>query len=275
MINKDKVKKIIIVSIIVIISLIGVGFGVYKYNVVQAYNNLITTANKYMDAGEYDKAIEAFKQCLRYKQDSNIDRSIKLAENLKEAKDIYDEGTKLMNDKKYLEAIEQFNKVTKANNKLYDNAQKNIQECKKQYIAQNLQLADSSIKSNKYDDANKYLDEILKIDSNNANAKKLKNDIIKSEQEKDNTQSYTNNTKITFEQASSIVLDSIKNKAPNTVVVQADKEIRNQNGLNYYVVHVVDNMADHTATRGWYYVEVNTGKAYEWDLASNKLIPLN
>jgi hypothetical protein len=51
-----------------------------------------------------------------------------------------------MNDKKYLDGIEKFKKVTKEDDKLYDNA-------------------------------NKYLDDVLKLDRNNAEAKKLKDNI--------------------------------------------------------------------------------------------------
>lgn len=170
-------RKITIISVIVVIAIVCGGFGIYKYNKVQAYNNLINTANKDMDKGEYDQAIALFNQALQYKNDPTIEKNIKLAASLKEVKSIFDEGTKLMNDKKYLEAIEQFKKVTKGDDKLYSNAQKSIEECKKQFAAQNIQLAKDALKNNKSDDANKYLDEVLKVDSNNAEAKKLKDDV--------------------------------------------------------------------------------------------------
>lgn len=277
-VSRNNLKKITIIIILLALGFIS-GFGVYKYNKVQAYNTLITTANKYMDSGEYDKAIALFNQSLQYKNDANIQRSIKLAASLKEIKVIYDNGTKLMNDKKYLEAIEQFNKITKEDEKLYSSAQKNIEECKKSFITQNIELANTALKNNQYDEANKYLDSIMKIDANNEAAKKIKDTITKlqdEQQEKQNKQSTVNNKdrKITFEQASNIVLNSIKDKGSNTIIVQEGEDIKNKNGVDYYIIHVADNMGDHIATRAWYYVEVNTGKAYEWDLANNKLIPL-
>lgn len=170
----------------IVIALIGVGFGTYKYNKVQAYNNLITTANKYMDQDDYDKASALFEQSLKYKDDSSVEKNIKLVATLKKFKEIYNDGIKLSNDKKYLEAVEKFKTIDKSGLKWYTNAQKEIKECKKQYIAQNVKLADTAFKNNKYDDTNKYLDDILKVDSNNADAKKLKNlvdEAVKKEQQ--------------------------------------------------------------------------------------------
>lgn len=172
--DKIKLKKIAIISAISLVVSIAVGFGTYKYNRVQAYNKLVMTANKDMEQGNYDEAITLFNQSLQYKDDANIKSSIKLANNLKEIKGFYDNGIKLVNDKKYLDAIEQFKKVTKEDDKLYSDAQKKIEECDKKFITQNIQLANDSAKNNKYDDANKYLDEVLKLDANNSEAKKLK-----------------------------------------------------------------------------------------------------
>ncbi|MBU3200946.1 hypothetical protein LL037_12770 [Clostridium estertheticum] len=177
--DKNIVKNTSIISVIVVIVVVCGGFGIYKYSKTQTYNNLITTANKDMDQGEYEQAIALFNQSLQYKDDSNVKNNVKLATNLKEVKSILDQGIKLMNDKKYLDAIEQFKKVTKEDNKLYDNAQKGIEECKKQYIAQNIKLATDAIKDTKYDEATKYLEGILKLDSNNADAKKLKENMGK------------------------------------------------------------------------------------------------
>lgn len=165
------------ILILVIVVLVGIGFGMYRYNKVQAYNNLITTANKYMDQDDYDKASDLFEQSLKYKEDSSVEKNIKLAVNLQKFKEIYDDGMKLVSDKKYLEAIEKFKTIDKSGLKWYSNAQKEIKECKKQYIAQNMEMANNALKNNKYDDANKYLDDILKIDSNNEDAKNLKDSI--------------------------------------------------------------------------------------------------
>jgi len=130
LLHNPKIRKIGVIFIAAVIFVICVGFGSYKYNKAQAYSNLISAANKDMDNGEYDQAIALFKQALNYKSDPMIQKNIKLAASLKEAKNIYDDGVKLMNDKKYSDAIEKFNKITKEDDKLYDNAQKNIDKCK-------------------------------------------------------------------------------------------------------------------------------------------------
>lgn len=177
--DKKNVKKIVIISVIFIIIIAGIGLGIYKYNKVQAYNKLITTANKDMDLGKYDEAITLFQESLKYKKDSSIEKNIKLATSLEKFKKIYNDGAKLENDKKYLEAIEKFKMIDKSGLKWYNNAQKKIEECKKQYISQNLESANNAFNNNSYDDANKYLDDILKIDSNNKDAKNLKTSIDK------------------------------------------------------------------------------------------------
>lgn len=174
--------KVISVAIIIILAM---GYGIYKYNEKQTYKNLVGTANKFMDSGKYDKAIDLFKKSQSYKNDISVENSIKLANSLKSVKAKYDEATNLMNQKKYLEAIDEFDKITKKeDDKLYNDAQKMIDECKKEFVKQDLELANSSIKNNKYDEANKYIESILKIDNNNSNAKKLKQTIEKSSKAK-------------------------------------------------------------------------------------------
>lgn len=166
-------KRNLKIGIISTLIIIGGAFGMYKYNKVQAYNALITNANKYMDTGDYDKAESLLEQS-KYKDDPNVQKNIELAKKLKEVKVIYNDATKLMNDKKYLDAIEKFKKISKDAGSLFSNAQKNIEDCKKQYIAQNLQDANESLKNNKFDDANECLNNVFKIDSSNAEGVKLK-----------------------------------------------------------------------------------------------------
>ena len=168
--DKNKIKKIAIICTIAVVVIVAGGIGIYQYNKFRTYTNLIATANKDMERGEYDQAIALFNQSLQYKNDANVQNKLKVATNLKEIKAAFDEGIKLMNDRKYLEAIYYFQKITKEDYNLYNNAQNNIKQC---YI----QLTDGAIKSGKYDEGNKYLDEVFKLDANNADAKKLRDDI--------------------------------------------------------------------------------------------------
>lgn len=168
--DKNVLKKIAVICIIVVLVFVAGGFGIHLYNKFKTYNDLISTANKNMEQGQYDEAIALFNQSLQYKSDPEIQKSIKFATDLKEIKAVFDEGTKLMNDKRYLEALDHFEKITKEDYNLYNNSQSNIIEC-------SIQLANDAVKNNMYDDANKYVDNVLKIDSNNVIAKKLKDDI--------------------------------------------------------------------------------------------------
>lgn len=280
--NKNKVKNIAIVALTTMIVIIGVSVGLYKYNKIDAYNNLIANGNRDMEQGEYDKAIALFEQSLQYKKDSNVERSIKLAQNLKEVKVIYDEGIKLLNDKKYLEAIEKFKKVTKEDDKLYNSAQGKIAECKKQYIAQNIELANNAVQNNKYDDANKYLEDILKVDADNKDAKKLKDDVAKLQQDKKASEekkavaaSNNNASKtVTKEQAIQIIANRYKGiEDPSRVIVCTDTF--NKDGKTYYSIVAQDEMLDHTANIGRYSVEATTGKAYEYDVGTDATKPIN
>ncbi|EJO5346696.1 tetratricopeptide repeat protein [Clostridium botulinum] len=185
---KTKSKKIFIICIITVTVLAAFSFGIYKYNRMKDYNMLISNANKYMNSKEYDKAISLFEQSLNYKKDPNIEKNIVLASRLKKVKEIYDNGIGLMKDKKYLEAIKKFKTIKKDSLKWYSYSQQKIQECKKKFIVQNIKLANGAVKSNNYDKAKKHLDDILKLDSNNSEAKILKDRLDKSakeQQEKD------------------------------------------------------------------------------------------
>lgn len=264
--NNDKLKKIIIISTISALVIIGVGVGTYKYNKIQAYNNLINNANKYMDQRDYDQAIALFNQSTQYKNDPNIQSSIKLAQSLKEVKGVFDEGVKLMSDKKYLEAMNQFQRVTKEDNKLYSDTQKKIEECKKQLIA----LSNDEIKDNKFDEANKYLDEILKIDANNADAKKLKDTVTKAIKDQQEKAKVVEKAKVT-EAASNNVTQEQAITILNNMGLD-DMEIRGKGQLSS-TEFVVDgeNIYGHEC----YYIggkggngiqfvlDANTGKLYE------------
>lgn len=193
--DKNKIKKIAIICTIAVVVVVSGGIGLYQYNKIKTYNDLISTANKNIEQGEYDQAIALFNQSLQYKNDPDIQKSIKSATELKEIKSVFDEGTKLMNDKKYLEAIEHFEKITKEDYQLYNNAQSNIEECKKQFIPKNIQLANDAVKNNKNDDANRYLNEVLQVDPNNTDAKKIKDDIAEATK-RDSKQNTQNNTMV-------------------------------------------------------------------------------
>lgn len=250
----NSLKSKVVIGSIVLLILAGTGTGVYKFNKNQGYNNLIKTANGYMDEGKYDDAIKAFQQSLNYKDDENVRRSIKVAEALKAEKVIYNDGIKLLNEKKYLEAIEKFSKITKEDEKMYNDAQAKILECKREYATLNIRNADKALKENRLDDANKYLQEVFKVDSESKEGQTLKAQIEKKKQQE-------SQKGITVEDAVKIVKNKIPSSSSN-MVYQYDHD-STHDGRSFYVIHVFENMGDHTATMGWYGVDKENGKIYD------------
>ena len=282
--KKWTTKKVGIISLIAIFLIIAVGFGGYKYTKNKEYTDLLNSANSYMENSEYDKAIALFQQSLSYKKDVTIENNIKLAESLSASKKIYDEGIKLMNDKKYLESIAQFKLIGKESDNLYTEAQNMINECTKEYISLNMSEANTYLESNNYDEANKYIAEVFKIDTNNQDAKILKDTIDKKIQEQQaaekaieeaaaeakKVETTTNNIDTTS--AESIVRKLVlEDSNLNTRCVFDHEETID--GVKYFVIHVYDNMDDHTATWGWYYVNQSNGNVF--DGTYGDLTPIN
>lgn len=220
-------RKTLIIIILAIIVVFG-GLGVYKYNNMQTYNRLVNSANEYLEKGKYDQSLALFEESLAYKNDNKVKNGIELAKKLKEASVIYNKGVKLMDEKKYLEAINEFEKITKDDGKIYEDAKKKIEECRKVYEALN--------KDNNKDNENKA------------------------------------GEKITPNGACDIVKKLIKSNNTN-IKFRYDHD-DTKKGVSYYVIQAFEDMSDHVATIGWYYVDKNTGKAYEWDLVSDSLVPL-
>jgi len=295
--DKWNMKKTGIISVLALLVIIGIGFGGYKYTKINQYNSLIKSANTYMENSEYDKAIDLFQQSLSYKNDATIANSIKLAQNLTKEKKVYDEGIKLMNDKKYLESIAQFKMIGKESDKIYTDAQNRITECTKEYVKLNISEANIAIETNKYDEANKYIAKIFKVDNNNEEAKKLKYTIDKKIQEQQAAQKAkieqekaiqkakeeqvkaeqakavtAASSKITTSSAAAIVRKLVLKDSNSMTLSEFDHETT-VDGVKYFVIHVYDIVVDHTATWGWYYVNQNNGKVFDGTLGDLK--PMN
>lgn len=87
-----------------------------------------------------------------------------------------------------------------------------------------------------------------------------------------NKQTTNNDGKVTQNKAVEIVGKYVNSK-DQKAKVQFD-HIQKRDNVDYYVIRAYEDMSDHIATLGWYYVDVNNGKAFEWDLIEDKLIPL-
>ncbi|OBR91419.1 hypothetical protein CLRAG_29860 [Clostridium ragsdalei P11] len=168
---------IIILSILIIGSMISLGF--YYFDKIRPYENILLSANKAMTAENYDEAINLYTEAETYKKTSDIDSKIQLAGILKKSKLNYKLGIQKMDNKDYLNAVDYLKKVNRQDSKRYNTALNKINKCKKLYISDNFAKAKGSLNNNKFDDANKYLNNISKIDDNNSCIKELKNDIAK------------------------------------------------------------------------------------------------
>ena len=169
MINK---KRVIILISIIIVGVIFVTF--YYMNKAQVYNKTLTAANKAVVIEEYNKAITLYEEALNYKKDPEVNKKISFAKLLIKSKATYAVAIKQTTDKNYLEAIDNFKKVDKQDSKRYSIAQSKISECTKLYVEDNIERAKDYLISGKFDEANKALDNIFKLEVNNANVDKVK-----------------------------------------------------------------------------------------------------
>lgn len=253
MLRNSKIKKVSIIFIAAVIIIMCMGLGIYKYNKVQTYKNLMNAANEAMYSEKYDQAKALFNQALSYKNDSLVQKDIKLATKLKSIKNIYDEGTKLMNNKKYLDAIYKFNKIPNDTDKLYTNAQKNIDKCKKQYIVQELNNAEILACNNNCDEAIKHLDAILKVDGTNEDAKRLKKTYSSNiqleknksaqstEAQKETNQQNNIDSSFTPDQAVQLARQYYfkqSNEAPDDGIAGSFSKWENRDGKTYAWVHL-------------------------------------
>lgn len=187
--SKKKSIMVATISFVVVIALGGILGGSYYFYKTSSYNKIIRNANNYFNSGEYDKAIEAFEQALVYKQDSDVQNKITLANNLKKAEKYYKSGIANIEKGNYGEAISDFSNIEKDGGKIYEEAQQKIAQCKNELIGKYITKAKALAEQGNYEESNNQIEEILKLDENNEEAKTLKESNItaankKAEEEK-------------------------------------------------------------------------------------------
>jgi len=224
-VNKLKNKKAIILTTIIIALLISI--GLHKYNRVEAYNRVIATANNYMGKGEYDKAIDSFKESLDYKEDKEIDKKIKEAEQLKKSQKVYNEAINLLEDKKYEEALEKLNSIDENKDKIYILAKDKIDSCMDELI----NLANEEFKKENYNNSNKYLDIVLKYDKDNEKALDIRNNIKIKIEEKKNEQGKQRKKQEIKEKKEK----EYKEKEDNEIKMNNENNQRTNNSKNNYI----------------------------------------
>ncbi len=183
--NNSKIlnKKAIFIVFITLITMIGTGFGTYKYVHAKKFNDLVKDADATFYKNNYNEAIQLYSEALSYKDDGKIKNKLSLAQAYKKNEDIYNQGLELINRKKYLEAIQKFSQVNKEALKIYNDSQEKVKECKQNYINDKLKLAEKTINSKEYEKAMQYLAEIENMDKNNSTVKNLKSTIEQKKEE--------------------------------------------------------------------------------------------
>ncbi|MCJ7688666.1 MAG: hypothetical protein MUO60_05025, partial [Clostridiaceae bacterium] len=177
-------------------------------------------------------------------------------------------------------------------------------ESNKEYVALNISKANIALEANNYDEANNYIAQVFKIDNNNENAGKLKDTIAKeiieqqatqnakeeqekaaqiAKEEQDKADQAAKDAKadqadkaassiITTKSAEDIVRKLVLKDSDSETIIRFDHE-DTVDGVKYFVIQVYDIVVDHTATRGWYFVNKNNGKVF--DGTYGDLIPMN
>jgi len=171
---KSKKVVILFLIIIIVITVPTSVFGYKNYNFNKLYNSGIELLSK----ENFDGAISAFNDSLKYtpNQKEVVKSKISLAKDIKDSKEVYDSAVTMENEKKYLEAIDAFNKVKNTDAKRYNDAQNKIKECSNFYIKENINNAKNEASNKNYNKAIDYLDIILKFDNSNKDAQTLKNE---------------------------------------------------------------------------------------------------
>lgn len=286
MIKKVKYKIIIIVTTALLV--VAAGLGVKWYSDSKNYTRITGDADKAISEERYDDAVALYKEAFKYKNNSSIDTKIRFVTVLKKSKEAYENAIKQMANKSYFEAIGNFKKVDKLDIKRYSNAQSKSGECTKLYIEDNLKNANSSLEASKFDDANKYIDNVLKLDANNTDAKKLKSDISIAIQNQKNTttsakiNSYQNG-KVSKDDALNIINSKIeRDDKSNSAIIKFYISDSNKtiNGEEYYEARMLFQNPN-SPMKGWHpvvenngtltrYININNGKVYK--ISNNNLI---
>ncbi|KGK91392.1 hypothetical protein DP73_03755 [Desulfosporosinus sp. HMP52] len=133
--------------------------------------------NVYLKEGNLDMAHAILNEIIQIDPNNNMVKQytsdLAAAKALSESKANYDKGIQQMNNKQYLEAMHLFEKVIEVDKERFTDAQTKISECNKSYVDNGIQTATDLVRANKYEDAIKILNDVLKMDTNNQDVKKL------------------------------------------------------------------------------------------------------
>ncbi|SHH69139.1 tetratricopeptide repeat protein [Clostridium intestinale] len=247
-ISQLKSKKLISISVFIILILVITPLSVYSYN-SRNYNKFITLGNTLLDSDEFDQAIENYNTALKYRRRNEkiINDKINLSKQLKESYQNYTEALSLFNENRYLEASDIFKKIPELDLKYYNIAKNKIDECISLYITDNLNKAKSDAETNKYDSAMAFLDNILKIDNTNNEALSLKNTYEIEIQNRNNSLLLASNSNNTASNSSNINDVVVNNSQTQQVKSNSNNTPPANTQQNVYPI-IVRNPGPHVDT---------------------------
>lgn len=164
-----KKRKIVVISIGVIIILVCVIAGTFKFVSYSNYEKGMDAINK----GNYDLAIECFNKSNGEKSIQSLD----IANSLKKSEENYALGMDLYNKKEYDAALAKLTTIGSDSPK-YEKARELISECNIILANKFFQEAQTFYNEKKYNDANNSIQEALTYDSGSAEALTLQSQIV-------------------------------------------------------------------------------------------------
>lgn len=135
----------------------------------------------YLTEGDLKSANDILKEITAIDPSKDIKQfnaDLESAKAISISKASYDQGIEQMNDKQYLEAVDSFQKVTKEDAERYNDAQTKSNECKKSFVDATLQKAKDAASNKDFKTALGLLEQVLKVESSNAEALKLKDTFL-------------------------------------------------------------------------------------------------
>ncbi|GFP75610.1 tetratricopeptide repeat protein [Clostridium fungisolvens] len=172
---KKKKIKIIVASLILLALAIPTSVYGYSYH---SYDVNLKNAETLLADEKYDESAKAFLN-LKASKFSNrdaslIDTKVKLISELKQSKEVFNSAEKLLDENKYIEAINSLKNVKQIDKSRYDKAQEKIKEVTNLYITDNIAKAKAEADNKHYESAIAFLDTVLKFDQKNEVANNLK-----------------------------------------------------------------------------------------------------
>ncbi|WP_312459060.1 hypothetical protein [Proteiniclasticum sp.] len=181
--TKKRTQKTLLLVICGILLVSGTAFATQKYTQMQHYDEMLIDAELYLKEGRYTEAINLFEESLKIKDNDEVVLSLERVKLLNEAITNYNEGIVLLNSKNYLDALQKFEKIPSMDHEIYQLSLEKIVICKEGYVNDTVNHINDSISMKNYDEANKYIDELLKFDETNTEASSLKQSLEKKIQE--------------------------------------------------------------------------------------------